>query len=346
MNSSPIDTMVGHALGRGGGSDSFRDTIGDNIDGPMGTHIGNGQGTRADATSEYNQVSMTDIQMNLNVIDATRGYGTDSGIVSHDSMFSDSIQTSSHVSNSLSMEPASHNMSNSGNSLYDVPPTMGSVDHGSIHGVNSGNNLGSVYDVNSNNNHASVHNMGGSAHNVGGVPVAGGVPGERQEFVKIEGNIATPVPKASRINIALKKDVNIMSMVPQNDDAVAVASAIGTASAVITSALKAPEEEEESETSKEETQKVGIDRSSGAASLRPFESPSKDNYQSAIKERDTSKKDKLEDRLLRMSNDDFVSLVKNVGLENEDMSATQKIKHACKLKILGKEATRRFQKES
>lgn len=75
MNNSPLVTMAGNSVSRNTNDSSYSERIGDSTDGAMGTHINNRHGLASNAVSDYNQASMTDIQQNLNMIDATRGYG-------------------------------------------------------------------------------------------------------------------------------------------------------------------------------------------------------------------------------------------------------------------------------
>lgn len=69
-----MNTMIGNQMGMGGGDAVYRDMVGDNSNGAMGTMVGRSQGAAADAMSDYMQGSQSEIQVGLSMMDTMRGY--------------------------------------------------------------------------------------------------------------------------------------------------------------------------------------------------------------------------------------------------------------------------------
>lgn len=344
MGDSPLSTMTGNALAKGTADTAHRDMMGDSLDGPMGTHIGNSQSLASNMQSDYNKMSMSDVQKNMAMIDATRGYGAGSGHDSGDYIYSMTMESSGHA---MDMKDTSAGMGMStdpyDNSRFQgVSPSMFQRnDIGINNGVNQGTLVGgSGYNYGTSNMDNYV-----SAHNYGGVPNTN----ERQEFVKIESNIMKKSTKKSRINTALISDVTTKA-VTSNATVAAITSQKGEnqASGQKISKTKSSSEIAEEENEKflkeqEKKAKVSNEKSTGVASLRPVVQPKHPYSVKKKTENENTNKNKLMNKLQMMNDDDFVALVEKIGSIKEIENPREKIIHSCKLSILQSEAKRRFE---
>lgn len=362
-NQSPIGTIIGNNLGRGSGDTAFRDLVGDNLGGAMGTHIGNGQGIASNVQSEYNAGTMSEAQMNHTMLDAARGYGTTGNspdTMSFNSIESPGMQSTVNTSfPSMSAPKTSNPNANVGPQLAPQPIVKPQA-----------NNTGaqSPADVGGMPNLGDATSVGGAEAVTGSMAVSGAIAvgrvvapgmgmasdtaggtsstldGKRQEFVKVEGNIMQKSEKKSKINTALNKDVNSDKKVVVLNNAKGlkgVAKSNKGCNIELDATCLDEEELQREEEEKEKTPRV--ERSAGA-NLRPFvvqKTFLKDEKKKRRRKEDDDK-DKLENKLRTMTDEEFVSLVKKVADGETHDDPKLNIIKRCKMNILEKEAKKRF----
>jgi len=316
-NNSPMNTMVANSMGRSTGDTAFRDMIGDTTGGAMGTHIGNHQGLASNVQSEYNRASMTQAQLNMSMVDATRGYGQGSGHASAESMF-ETANTSMHhmdqtfdsASSALYQQPMHHQEANAydTSSLYANSATenVKTQQIQSVQVVTTRTNPDLIKDIQEKKS-VSLSNS-------------------QKSITNNDNNKATLETAAVKSEKPKEKEdaEDIVALSPGQEH----------------SSSNNSNKEEDEELDEQGTPKP-IEHSSGAVALRPMELPKTLDTQQKIKTK--SPKEALKLKLLKMDTDELASTIE---LTQKEMDAAESFERKAialsKLEILKDEVKRRL----
>lgn len=308
ISGGPLDTVVANSMGRSTGDTAFRDMIGDTTGGAMGTHIGNHQGISSNIQSEYNRASMTEAQLNMNMIDAARGYGQGSGHASAESMFAQTSMNSSHH-----MDTAFDSMSPSAN-----------------HGQSMFSN-GSPYDANQGafENNA----MGYGGHTTG--VVAGVVTTHsiiRRKAAVVGGTQQIQTGQEHPKDDQLEQQANKSDTESKADD--------GSAKSIDDKNGATSNIEHKKNNTKQPTEKSSGD----GLQLRPIKPPKSAIDMEKKQKRQSTKREALQTKLMKMDENELGTLIEKVQTEaKEAKSPEREIIARSKLQLLKNEVKRRLQ---
>ena len=340
MNSSPMDTMAANALGRGDGDTAYRDMIGDSGGDAMHTHVGMRQGTASNVQSGYNNASMSDVQKSIMMVDATRGYGSDSGHENTGGSMYDTGPANSSMTPQTSTASSMYSSHESG---------FSSMNNDSAFSL--GHDTSSAHSINHNMTPSSSNHPSMGGVNTGGTPQSFNptmdAPStlESSLFSAAALGAKQAVAPSSIMDKKIKPTVIYIEKAPdqyapnssnsEQDsrvDIIATGTKKGTGSTI--------DEEEELE---EEIKVLPRGKkSSSNIVMRPIVPPRSMNAfsEQAVK---TPKKVAVKEKLQKLSYDDFFKLLDKVSAEVEEGEGKSKTVAICKMNLLKEEATRRHE---